>query len=141
MRPLKMQDSGLSLCRLLADFLQIGVLLVDEAGICRFANDQACELLDVDRDPATRKTVWKIGEDPKLIGWFEFKNPSAAIDVDLVWKKNGEEKWRFSTNVGVGKNWRTWAEKRITKKDAGNWSVDVVDANGHVYETITYTVE
>jgi hypothetical protein len=34
-----MQDSSLSLCRSPAEFLQIGVLLVDEAGICRFAND------------------------------------------------------------------------------------------------------
>jgi len=42
---LQMQDSGLALSRLLAGFLHIGVLLVDEAGICRFANAHACELL------------------------------------------------------------------------------------------------
>jgi len=95
----------------------------------------------VDRMPATRKTTWKIGEDAKLIGWFEFKNPTSAIDVELVWKKNGVENWRFPTSVGVGKNWRTWAEKRIGKKDAGRWTVEVVDANGHVYETVSYDVE
>lgn len=95
----------------------------------------------VDRMPSARKTDWKIGEDTKLIGWFEFKNPGGKVDVDLVWKKNGVENWRFPTSVGTGKNWRTWAEKRITKKDAGKWQVDVVDANGHVYESVTYTVE
>ena len=57
------------------------------------------------------------------------------------WKKNGTVNWRFPTNVGSGKNWRTWAEKRITKKDAGAWTVEVVDANGHVYHSVAYTVE
>jgi signal transduction histidine kinase len=53
----KMQDSGLALCRLLADFLQIGVILVDEAGICRFANNRACELLDA-ADQAAAGARW-----------------------------------------------------------------------------------
>ena len=52
-----MQDSSLSLCRLLAEFLQIGVLLVDEAGICRFANDRARELLDA-ADEAAAGARW-----------------------------------------------------------------------------------
>ncbi len=95
----------------------------------------------VDRMPSTRKDAWKIGEDTKLIGWFEFKNPGAGVDLELVWKKNGTVNWRFPTNVGSGKNWRTWAEKRITKKDAGAWTVEVVDANGHVYHSVAYTVE
>ena len=95
----------------------------------------------VDRMPSTRKRAWKIGEDARLIGWFEFKNPGKGVDLELVWKKNGNVNWRFPTNVGSGKNWRTWAEKRITKKDAGDWTVEVVDANGHVYHSVAYTVE
>ena len=51
----EMQDSGLALSRLLADFLHIGVLLVDEAGICRFANAHACELLDAEGEAAARE--------------------------------------------------------------------------------------
>jgi len=50
-----MQDSGLALSRLLADFLHIGVLLVDKAGICRFANAHACELLDATDEVAARE--------------------------------------------------------------------------------------
>lgn len=95
----------------------------------------------VDRMPNERKTTWKIGEDARLVGWFEFKNPESAVDLELVWKKDGKENWRFPTNVGKGKNWRTWAEKRIGKKDAGRWTVEVVDANGHVYKSIAYSVE
>jgi hypothetical protein len=94
-----------------------------------------------DRLPTERRTTWKIGEDTRLIGWFELKNPSSPMDLELVWKKDGKENWRFPTNVGTGKNWKTWAEKRIGKRDAGAWTVELVDANGYVYSKLSYTVE
>lgn len=94
-----------------------------------------------DRLPTERRTTWKIGEDAHLIGWFELMNPSSAVDLELVWRKDGKENWRFPTNIGKGKNWRTWAEKRIGKRDAGSWTVELVDANGHVYSKLSYTVE
>jgi len=103
--------------------------------------DKAVTDAIVDRMPSERKAAWRIGEHARLIGWFEFKNPGAKVDLELVWKKNGTVNWRFPTSVGTGKNWRTWAEKRITKKDAGDWTVEVVDANGHVYDSVGYKVE
>ncbi len=103
--------------------------------------DSAVTSAVVDRMPSDRKTSWKIGEDSRLIGWFELKNPGSAVDLELVWTKDGKENWRFPTNVGTGKNWRTWAEKRIGKRDAGSWKVELVDSNGHVYGSLSYTVE
>jgi len=94
-----------------------------------------------DRLPTERRTTWKIGVDTRLIGWFELKNPSSAVDLELVWRKDGKENWRFPTNIGTGKNWRTWAEKRIGKRDAGAWTVELVDSNGYVYSKLSYTVE
>jgi len=67
-----MQDSGLALCRLLADFLQIGVLLVDEAGICRFANEHASELLDA-ADEAAAEAQWSM-----LRKQIDYRTPHAA---------------------------------------------------------------
>lgn len=103
--------------------------------------DSALTSAVVDRMPSDRKTSWKIGEDTRLIGWFELKNPGTSVELELVWKKDGKENWRFPTNVGSGKNWRTWAEKRIGKRDAGRWTVELVDSNGHVYSSLEYTVE
>lgn len=103
--------------------------------------DSALTSAVVDRVPSDRKTSWKIGEDSRLIGWFELKNPGSKVDLELVWKKDGKENWRFPTSVGTGKNWRTWAEKRIGKRDAGQWTVELVDANGYVYGSLSYTVE
>jgi signal transduction histidine kinase len=53
----KMQDSGLTLCRLLADLLELGVVHIDAAGVCRFASERACELLDA-RDEASAGARW-----------------------------------------------------------------------------------
>ena len=68
----KMQDSGLALARLLADFLHIGVLLVDEAGICRFANTHACKLLDA-ADEAAAEAQWST-----LRAQIDLRTPHAA---------------------------------------------------------------
>jgi nitrogen-specific signal transduction histidine kinase len=68
----RMQDSGLALSRLLAGFLHVGVLLVDEAGICRFANADACELLDA-ADEAAAREQWS-----KLQTQIDVRAPHAA---------------------------------------------------------------
>ena len=68
----EMQDSGLALSRLLADLLDIGVLLVDEAGICRFANTYARELLDAPNE-AVAEAQWST-----LRTKIDFRAPHAA---------------------------------------------------------------
>lgn len=93
-----------------------------------------------DRIPTERKTSWTIGADTKVIAWFEVKNTGDSVPLTLVWKKNGKESWRFDTEIGKGKNWRTWAEKKIGKKDAGKWTVELVDDGGHAYQTLAYEV-
>jgi hypothetical protein len=93
-----------------------------------------------DRIPTERKTRWTIGADTKVIAWFEVKNSGDKVPLTLVWKKNGKEAWRFDTEVGKGKNWRTWAEKKIGKKDAGQWTVELVDEGGFAYQTLAYEV-
>ena len=93
-----------------------------------------------DRIPTERKTTWTIGADTKVIAWFEVKNTGDSVPLTLVWKKNGKESWRFDTEIGKAKNWRTWAEKKIGKKDAGKWTVQLVDDGGYAYETIAYEV-
>ncbi|MFO0749312.1 MAG: DUF2914 domain-containing protein [Myxococcota bacterium] len=103
-------------------------------------NDAALAPAIEDRLPSERKTSFTIGSDAKVVAWFEFKNPGPKATVAFVWKKAGKETWRISIDVGSGKGWRTWAEKKIGKKDAGHWQVDVVDEGGHVYHTQAYDV-
>lgn len=103
-------------------------------------NDAALTLGIDNRFPTERKTSFVIGTDAKVYAWFEFKNSGVPADVAFVWKKAGKETWRIAVNVGAGKNWRTWAEKKIGKRDAGAWTVQVIDEAGHVYETLSYDV-
>jgi len=103
-------------------------------------NDSAMTVAIDNRFPSERKTSFSIGVDAKVYAWFDFKNTGDKTALTLVWKKEGKEVWRIDTNVGVSKSWRTWAEKKLGKKDAGRWSVDAIDAGGHVYGTLTYEV-
>lgn len=103
-------------------------------------NDAALALGIDNRFPTERKTSFTIGSDPKVVAWFDFKNSGTPANVAFVWKKAGKEIWRIAVDVGAGKNWRTWAEKKIGKKDAGRWTVEVVDEAGHVYESLSYDV-
>lgn len=103
-------------------------------------NDSAMTLAIEDRFPSERKTSFTIGADPKVYAWFDFKNAGAKTPITLVWKKEGKEVWRIDTNVGTSKSWRTWAEKKIGKKDAGRWTVEAIDEGGYVYGTLSYEV-
>ena len=78
-----MQDSGLSLCRLLADQLQIGVILVDDAGICRFANERACELLGA-ADEASARAQWSALRNQIAPGTPRAAPLRQAVDVTTV---------------------------------------------------------
>ena len=60
------------------------------------------------------------------------------VYITMVWKHNDRVRSRVKLNVGTSASWRTWSTKRISPDDAGRWSVDVVDAQGAVLETINF---
>ncbi|MCB9538184.1 MAG: DUF2914 domain-containing protein [Myxococcales bacterium] len=47
----------------------------------------------------------------------------AAAQVELVWRRDGDEVQRTTLKVGRGKRWRTWARHRT---EPGAWRVDVL---------------
>jgi hypothetical protein len=95
----------------------------------------------VDRMPDQKRDEWVIGTDAEVLLWMEFDNRVDPVELETVWKKDGQEKWRFPFNVGRSKNWRTWVKKRIGKRDAGSWTVEVVDAGGFVYRSQAFTIK
>ncbi len=95
----------------------------------------------VDRMPDQKRDEWVIGTDAEVLLWMEFDNRVDPVELETVWKKDGQEKWRFPFNVGRSKNWRTWVKKRIGKRDAGSWTVEVVDAGGFVYRSQAFAIK
>ncbi len=65
-----------------------------------------------------------------LTGWAEVRNTDAETAVTMVWSKDGKEKARTEVKVGVSPGWRTWTRKRLGKRDAGDWQLEVLDAEG-----------
>lgn len=66
----------------------------------------------------------------KVWAYIRVKNQLEPTKVTMVWKKGGEEKFRIDLNVGTSHGWRTWSRKTITARDTGDWTVEVLSAEG-----------
>ncbi len=60
--------------------------------------------------------------------------------VTMVWKRDGAEKWRIDLQVKKSPHWRTWSRKKMGPKDAGAWTVDLLDADGVLLRTLAFDV-
>jgi hypothetical protein len=63
---------------------------------------------------------------------------AADQGIRHVWTHDGME---FPVDLEVGGSpWRTWSSKEIPPEWSGEWSVRIVDVQGNVLETLTFTV-
>ena len=76
-----------------------------------------------------------------VFAFVEVANPGDPTALTMVWKKDGVEKSRIDLTLGHGKGWRTWSKKRIGKKDAGEWTVDVLLDNGVALKRLAFRVD
>lgn len=60
--------------------------------------------------------------------------------IEHVWLYEGEEMARVPLSV-TGPRWRTWSSKRLVTSWTGAWTVQVVDSDGTVLESVDFTVE
>jgi len=60
--------------------------------------------------------------------------------VTHAWYLNGKTMARVELNIGSG-NWRTWSAKRIRADWIGDWEVKVLDVNGQVLASRSFTVQ
>jgi hypothetical protein len=74
--------------------------------------------------------------------WVRVSNSDAsATHVTLVWRHGDRERARVELPVGArAKTWRTWSSKRIMPHQTGPWSVDVLDAQGHLLDTLHFHI-
>lgn len=70
---------------------------------------------------------------------------AASETVQLVWKRralSGEIKtvWTVSLKVGASPRWRTWARRTLRPSDVGEWTVEVLSAEGEVLGSTRFSV-
>ncbi|MFW6078567.1 MAG: DUF2914 domain-containing protein [Gemmatimonadota bacterium] len=69
-----------------------------------------------------------------------FEGDFPETEVEHVWLYEDEEMARVPLTV-TGPRWRTWSSKRLVTSWTGAWTVQVVDSDGTVLESVDFTVE
>ena len=101
--------------------------------------DSALSVEIEDRMPVARATTFS-GVGTLIQAWIEAKS-EIDTEVTITWRKEDKVAFEFQMSVGKSPHWRTWARKRIGKKDAGQWYADIKDANGTLLVSLPFTVE
>lgn len=71
-----------------------------------------------------------------------FTRVTGAPDPTIIyhlWYFNNEEKVRVPLEVKSA-SWRTWSSKKIIKGETGDWRVDILDANGNLLKSGSFTI-
>lgn len=77
----------------------------------------------------------------KLWAFIKVRNQGEPTTVTMVWNKDGKKVWSYDLRVGKSAGWRTWSRKSVRKRDVGNWSVDILDADGQHLQTLAFKIE
>ncbi len=76
-------------------------------------------------------TVW---------AWIAVENLGEPTNVTMVWRRDDKVRSSLELSVGTSRRWRTWSRNRIRKFDAGEWTVDMYDAEGNLLDTLEFTI-
>ena len=91
------------------------------------------------RMPQGRETRFD-SEVGRVWAWVKVRNQGDASDIEMVWKHEGEVMARVPLEVGHGWGWRTWSNKRIAEHQTGAWTVDVVNGDGELIDSLDFLV-
>jgi len=75
-----------------------------------------------------------------LYAWVKVKNPGEATTIKMVWKREGKTKLTVTLPVGRSSGWKTWSKKGASVKEGGAWTVDILDADGVLLDTLAFRV-
>lgn len=96
----------------------------------------------VDRQPQGAAEVFTVpkGSDfVSIVTWNRILNAGSQTTIKHVYYLNGEKVDEIPLKV-AGSSWRTWSRKQIKAEHAGNWKVDVLNDNGDVIASKSFTV-
>lgn len=67
-------------------------------------------------------------------------NPGPDAALAMVWRRDGRVIQSLPVEVGTSPRWRTWSYKTMRKHDVGQWTVEVLDAEGTAIAQAAFTV-
>jgi len=92
----------------------------------------------VDRMPTGQAMTFPANVE-RVYAWTRIQGAEGQTMIHHVWIHDGVERADLELTIG-GSPWRTWSNKAIPPEWAGDWRVEVRDANGRVLDTIRFTV-
>jgi hypothetical protein len=92
----------------------------------------------VDRMPTGQAMTFPANVE-RVYAWTRIRGAEGQTMIHHVWTHDGVERADLELSIG-GSPWRTWSNKAIPPEWAGDWRVEVRDANGRVLETIRFSV-
>lgn len=91
-----------------------------------------------DREPVDEVSEYEVSGEP-LYFFTEIKN-GAGQTITHRWLRDGEVEAEVPLEVGSD-SWRTWSSKELSPELEGEWTVEVVDAQGNTITEESITVE
>jgi hypothetical protein len=106
---------------------------VENAGDTKVVKTVLCQGVK-DRDPQDEVESAKVGD--VVIGWTQI---SAADDTTIThrWLREGETISDVSLNIKKSPSYRAWSRKTIGS--SGNWTWQILDADGKVLKEVSFT--
>jgi hypothetical protein len=113
----------------------IPVLAAQDAGV---GAELVIATAVVDREPAGAGTSFP-ADVGQLFAWTRVTG-AADMTIELVWRyPAGDIEAVVPLEIG-GSPWRTWSSKVIPAEWAGQWTIEVRDAQGNVISSANVTV-
>ncbi len=131
---------GKTMLKQAAILITAGALLVPSQSLAQnddgVSVDAAIALAVEDRQPVDAGTSFP-ADVGTLYAWTAVSG-AAGTTVQHVWRHGSHE---FTIDVSIGGSpWRVWTQKTIPEEWTGEWTFEVVDADGAVVYTTTFTV-
>lgn len=79
-------------------------------------------------------------EAERVYAHLTVRNPGPETALRMVWRRDGKRVQDLTVDVGRSPRWRTWSYKRLRLADVGDWTVEVIDAEGAVIGRAAFTV-
>ena len=93
----------------------------------------------MDRKPLDIGTTYPASQE-KVYCYLEFKDVKKETTVNVVWMLGQNEIDKIPLTIKPYPKFRTWTSKTINGM-RGEWKVDVLDDNGNLLKSATFTVQ
>ncbi len=93
----------------------------------------------VDRMPVEIASIFPANQE-KVYCYLDFRDVEKETAVTLVWSLEQDEVGEVSLTIKPYERFRTWASKSIRGMQ-GNWSVDVLDDEGVIIRSASFSVQ